>query len=89
MNDECGCDDLVSHLHQLLDAELEESECRRLQRHVDSCPACHEAADAEAHLRSLIRRSCAERAPDRLRIRVLAQITVLRTQGPAAGEARG
>lgn len=88
MTDDCGCEDLASRLYQLLDAELDESECRRLQRHVDECPACHEAADAEQHLRSLIRRSCAERAPDSLRVRVITQITVLRTQRFATGEGR-
>jgi len=81
VSDDCGCEDLISRLFQLLDAELEDSERARLQRHIDACPTCHEAADAEQHLRHLIRRSCAELAPETLRARVITQITVLRAQG--------
>ncbi len=89
MIDDCGCDDLARRLDALLDAELEEAECRRLRRHMESCAECHRAADAEQHLRSLIRRSCREHAPDTLRVRVISQITVLRTQRFVAGEGRG
>lgn len=81
MTDDCGCDDLVSHLFQLFDAELEGAECARLRRHLEGCPHCSELADAEEHIRTLIRRSCVEHAPESLRTRVITQITVLRSQG--------
>lgn len=86
MTDDCGCDDLVSRLFQLFDAELEASECSRLRHHLEACPHCSQLADAEEHVRNLIRRSCVEHAPDSLRARVITQITVLRTQQRVTGE---
>lgn len=80
MTDDCGCDDLVSRLFQLFDAELEAAECSRLRDHLKRCPDCSEMADAEEHIRNLIRRSCVEHAPASLRARVITQITVLRSQ---------
>lgn len=44
-------------------------------------PPLLELADAEEHIRTLIRRSCVEHAPESLRTRVITQITVLRAQG--------
>lgn len=78
--DDCRCEDFVARLFQLFDAELEEGEITRLHHHIETCPQCHEVADAEQHIRRLIRRSCSERAPESLRTRVITQITVLRTQ---------
>ena len=75
----CSCDELRDRLYEFLDRELADSECARLRRHVDECPSCHEAADAEEHIRQLLRRSCAERAPQELRAKVVAQLTILRT----------
>lgn len=77
--DPCNCDELRDRLYEFLDRELEDSECARLRRHVEQCPSCHEAADAEEHIRHLLRRSCAERAPQELRAKVVAQLTILRT----------
>ncbi len=86
MNDDCGCDDLVSRLFQLFDAELEASECSRLRHHLEDCPQCSELAEAEEHIRNLIRRSCVEHAPETLRTRVIAQLTILRAQGRTVGD---
>ena len=78
---QCNCDELLDHLFEFLDAELDERERARLSDHVDGCPTCHEAADVEQHVRALIRRSCTEVAPDSLRLRVVSQLTVLRSTG--------
>lgn len=78
--DECRCADLVARLFFLLDAELDEAEAQRLRRHIAHCPECSDAAEAETHIREVLRRSCRVAAPDRLRTRVVTQITVLRTR---------
>lgn len=84
-HDDCGCSDLLGRLFQLLDAELEDPERERLRRHVEMCPDCQHATEAEAHIRALIRRSCVENAPASLRVRVISQIQVLRLNGPSLG----
>ena len=75
----CNCEELRDRLYEFLDRELADSDAARLRRHVDECPSCHEAADAEQHIRQLLRRSCTERAPQELRAKVVAQLTILRT----------
>ncbi|MEE6273404.1 mycothiol system anti-sigma-R factor [Georgenia wangjunii] len=79
----CRCEELLEHLYEFLDSEMSDTQRARLRDHVVSCPTCQEATDAEQHLRAIIRRSCAEVAPQNLRLRVVAQIEVLRGGGPA------
>jgi len=78
--DECRCEELLEHLYEFLDAEISESEVARLQRHVEDCPTCREVTDVETKVRVLLRRSCTEVAPDTLRMRVVTQLSVLRTE---------
>lgn len=80
MKDDCNCGEILERLFQLLDAELDDAECTRLRDHIAHCPDCTRLADAERHVRQLIQRSCVERAPERLRLRVIGQITVMRTE---------
>lgn len=82
--DPCRCEELLEHLFEYLDAEMTAAQRARLTSHVEQCPRCHEAADVEQHVRSLIRRSCTEKAPQSLRLRVISQISVLRTSGVRA-----
>ena len=76
----CGCDEALARLFEYLDAELPEPDCLRLAAHLAVCDHCLDAASAEKHLRALLRRSCVERAPEELRVRVVTQLTVLRVQ---------
>lgn len=79
MNDhDCTCNDLLARLFEYLDAELESSEVEKLKYHVAHCPHCTEVEEAERHVRDIIRRCCAEQAPESLRLRVMSQILVMR-----------
>ncbi|WP_431603557.1 mycothiol system anti-sigma-R factor [Bowdeniella massiliensis] len=77
-DDDCHCEEVRRRFYELLDAELDDDLCARLQRHVEECPECHEIADVEAHIRRALKRACTERAPEQLRARVM-RITVQRT----------
>ncbi|WP_345214865.1 mycothiol system anti-sigma-R factor [Georgenia halophila] len=74
----CSCDELLEHLFEFLDAELDEGQEARLRRHAAECPTCTEATDAEQHIRELVRRSCLEVAPSSLKLRVRSQLSVLK-----------
>ncbi|MEE6282700.1 mycothiol system anti-sigma-R factor [Georgenia sunbinii] len=76
----CNCEELLEQLYEFVDSEISEAQCARLREHVRLCPTCREATDAETHLRLLLRRSCAETAPTGLRLRVVAQISMLRAR---------
>lgn len=84
----CSCGELRERLFEFLDHELADSDEARLRRHVATCPECTAAADAEEHIRTLLKRSCAEQAPQGLRARVVSQLTVLRTAGMEASVRR-
>lgn len=78
--DDCRCTEVLARLFALLDSELDAAEAARLEHHVASCPDCSSAAEAESHLRAVLRRCCQEHAPETLRTRVITQISVMRLQ---------
>ena len=77
MND-CGCEKFADRVIEYLDSEVDSSESAILKAHVAHCRECTETAEAEQHIREVIRRSCREQAPEALRVRVHTQLTVMR-----------
>ena len=82
----CGCDEAINRLFEYLDAEVPEPDCLRIAAHLAVCTDCHDAAGAERHVRALLRRSCQERAPEALRVRVYAEMLVRRVRGAVAAD---
>lgn len=78
---ECNCNEFADRLFELLDSEVDYDVAATLNAHLAGCPDCMHAAEAETHIRSIVRRSCQEAAPDELRMKVYAQLTVLRLGG--------
>ncbi|MHB1065450.1 MAG: mycothiol system anti-sigma-R factor [Georgenia sp.] len=78
---DCTCEELQENLMEFLDSELSEDACTRYRAHAAQCSSCNELADAEQHIRDMVRRSCAEVAPSSLRRRVASQLDVLRANG--------
>jgi len=72
MSDDCA--DFLDRIVYLLDNELEETECTEVRVHIESCNPCLERYDVQRTIKALVARSCAERAPDSLRARVLVQL---------------
>jgi mycothiol system anti-sigma-R factor len=57
-----------------IDRELAEADLAEIQRHIDECAPCLSKHDLERTIKMLVARSCHERAPERLRERVLLRI---------------
>jgi anti-sigma factor (TIGR02949 family) len=75
MSDHHGdCARALDHLYQFLDREITEADADLIRAHLDACEPCLDAYAVEEAVRAVVRRSCAERAPDGLRVR-LSQIT--------------
>ncbi|MBW3069878.1 MULTISPECIES: mycothiol system anti-sigma-R factor [unclassified Actinomyces] len=74
----CSCSEARAHLERFLDHECDRDLEARLAEHVASCEHCSRQADAERHLRELVRSRCAEQAPASLRARVLGQLSAAR-----------
>ncbi|MBZ2196345.1 mycothiol system anti-sigma-R factor [Occultella gossypii] len=76
---ECRCEEALEHLYEYVDSELPDLDLVRLRAHIDECVTCLQAVSAETELRVVLKRSCAEVAPDALRMRVMTQLSLLRT----------
>ncbi|WP_315584527.1 mycothiol system anti-sigma-R factor [Actinomyces viscosus] len=75
---DCSCAEARAHLEAFLDRECTADLTERLAQHVATCPYCSRIADAETHLREILRSRCAEQAPPELRARVLGRLSTLR-----------
>ena len=64
----------LSILRYVLQGGEEGAAAGEIQAHVDSCSSCLSAYDLERLVKTLVSRSCAERAPEPLRERVLMSI---------------
>lgn len=81
----CSCAEARAHLEAFLDHECDEGLVERLTEHVRTCPQCSRVADAERHLREILRSRCAEQAPASLRERVLSQLGAMRVLAATPG----
>lgn len=72
----CSCEEALQYLDAFLDHEVDEELTIRLGQHVAGCAECSRLADAEKHLRDIVRSCCAEQAPEQLRLRVLTSLSV-------------
>lgn len=85
MIDDCikfgDCAEVLSHLFQYVDDELEDDPRIRYQTHLERCHYCRNIADVEKHLRGLMRSACAEQAPSSLRTRIEQDLIAYRSQG--------
>ena len=84
MDEGCSCSEARAHLEAFLDHECDGDLRSRLEAHVASCEHCSRIADAETHLREILRSRCAEQAPPGLRARVLGRLSVMRSTTSAA-----
>jgi mycothiol system anti-sigma-R factor len=78
------CDTVLARLHRHIDRSLGAAESGEIDSHLETCPACQDELRVAHGMVALLRRSCAERAPDHLRDRVSASIAALREKGAAA-----
>ena len=77
--DECA--DYLERIVFLLDNELDEADCSQVRVHLDECAPCLEKYDLQRTVKTIVARSCAERAPEglseRIRLRIQqVQITI-------------
>jgi mycothiol system anti-sigma-R factor len=79
------CVDYLERIVYLLDNELDKADCEVVEMHLQECGPCLERYDLQKTVKSLVRRSCGESAPEGLRERVrlrLHEVTVQITEGP-------
>ncbi|BDZ42927.1 hypothetical protein GCM10025865_22260 [Paraoerskovia sediminicola] len=76
---ESDCAHALSHLYEYLDSEMTEDDEAKMRAHIAHCSPCLAELGAEELVKQLVRRSCHEQAPESLRLRIRAQLSVSTT----------
>ncbi|HET6315666.1 MAG TPA: mycothiol system anti-sigma-R factor [Chloroflexota bacterium] len=76
-----NCTYCLQALHPYLDRELSDDDIAQVREHLDACAGCLHQFQFEESLRRLVRVRCQEQqAPDGLRAKVEARLTIERTR---------
>ncbi|WP_460749194.1 mycothiol system anti-sigma-R factor [Myceligenerans cantabricum] len=71
------CEHALQHLYEFLDSEMTPEDEQTMRAHVAHCSPCLAELSVEDLVKQLVKRSCAERAPDTLRLRIHEQIRLV------------
>ena len=75
-----NCEDArIERLYEYLDGALSHEDIVEIQEHLDGCPECAEEHNLECVIRSVVKRSCTEAAPETLKASILARISQIQT----------
>jgi mycothiol system anti-sigma-R factor len=75
----CTCGDALSLVYDYLDQEIDTAMAQAIAGHLQDCPGCAEQYRLEQMVKALVQRTCCEdRAPESLRVRVVARISEVR-----------
>jgi len=69
------CDDArMQRIYEYLDGALTLEDITDIKKHLAECPECTEEYDLECLIRTMVKRSCTEAAPDNLKASILDRI---------------
>ncbi|CEA08606.1 Anti-sigma factor RsrA [Arthrobacter saudimassiliensis] len=69
------CDDArIERLYEYLDGALSHEDLVEIKEHLEGCTECAREHDLECVIRSVVKRSCTEAAPQTLKAGILARI---------------
>ena len=80
MSHEHDCADYLEQIVYFLDNELDTADCAAVRVHLDECGPYLEKYDLQRTVKTIVARSCSERAPDGLMDRVRVQIREVQIQ---------
>ncbi|MBO9704448.1 MAG: mycothiol system anti-sigma-R factor [Arthrobacter sp.] len=73
------CEDArIERIYEYLDGALPRADVEEIKDHLANCPNCLEQHDLECMIRSMVKRSCTEAAPDQLKQSILEKIHAAR-----------
>ncbi|MEV8143956.1 mycothiol system anti-sigma-R factor [Specibacter sp. NPDC078709] len=69
------CDDKrIVRIYEYLDGALSREDLGEIKAHLDDCTDCSQEYDLECVIRSVVKRSCKEAAPETLKEAILARL---------------
>ena len=69
------CSAVLEQIYSYIDGEIPPDALSAVREHLLDCPPCLEQHDVQVALKALVRRCCQDRAPESLRVRIVAHIT--------------
>ena len=83
---EVACGQVLAHLWQYIDDEIEAEQCVQLEAHLATCDACRRALESDRQLKRTVRRCCDEKpATERVEALVIRVRQRIRVTLPPAG----
>ena len=82
------CSEVLERVFVFIDNELPYADFSEIQHHLDECGPCLQKYDLERTVKTLVARSCAERAPAALRDKVLLRIRQVQVEITEVTESR-
>ena len=80
-----GCtDERIQRINEYLDGVLTPEDLEEIHAHLTRCTECEREYNLESVIRSVMKRSCCESAPEELRRSILARIDAQCGEHPAA-----
>ncbi len=77
------CSAALERLYEYIDGELTPEVHVEIRQHLEECAPCLSEHDLEQAVKTLLARSCHDKAPEHLRSRILVRITEVRAElGP-------
>ncbi|MDN5756193.1 MAG: mycothiol system anti-sigma-R factor [Arthrobacter sp.] len=76
---DCG-DERIARLYEYLDGALSVDDLKDVREHLEGCEECTHEYDLECIIRSVVKRSCQEVAPNTLKTRIMSRISELRVE---------
>jgi len=76
-----NCDDSrIARLYEYLDGALSVEDINDVKNHLEHCDECAQEYDLECIIRSVVKRSCSEQAPEALKSRIMTRISEIRVE---------
>jgi anti-sigma factor (TIGR02949 family) len=85
MSEDCqkigDCEDArIQRLYEYLDGALTRQDIEEVKSHLEECTECAHEYDLECIIRSVVRRSCSEKAPSTLKVSIMARISQIKVE---------
>lgn len=77
---ELNCEQILERMHEFIDNELDAADGSQIRAHLEECAPCLQQIDFERLVKTVVARSCCERAPVELRQRVIFSIRQVHVQ---------
>ncbi|RJN33061.1 mycothiol system anti-sigma-R factor [Nesterenkonia natronophila] len=70
----------LERIYEYLDGALSRDDINDVQNHLSDCPECASDYDLECLIRSVVKRSCTEQAPETLKLTIIQRISQIKIE---------